>query len=192
MPCNRAQSTIQLSLIDGLVGFLKFTMNTHFTQDLATFLTVMSPECHVTKENLKLARQGTKTPSKLGVSNEKQMFITLACCFTQGDFMPLHTIYKGVHLMSSWTQGGSVGSSYDVSPSGWMESEQFCNKTYFVERCKKLDGQKLLFLDGHASHITMKLIDLAIENNITLYKLAAHISHILQPAAPRFCRFLYQ
>ena len=85
--------------------------------------------------------------------------------------------------MSSWTQGGAIGTSYDVSESGWMEGEQFYKWfiTYFIEHCKKLDGYKLLFLDGHASHITLKLIDAAIENKIVLYKLAAHTSHLFQP-----------
>ena len=39
----------------------------------------------------------------------------------------------------------------------------------------------LLFVDGHASHITIDVIDLARENNITLFCLPPHTTHALQP-----------
>ena len=130
-----------------------------------------------------ITRKGSRAPTKLSVSNNKQMYTTSACCSAQGDFMPLHTIYKGSRLMSSWTQGGAVGSSYYVSDSGWMEGEQFFKwfHVYFIPYVKNLNSHKLLFLEGHASHITLKLIDAAKENHIILYKLAAHSSHLFQP-----------
>ncbi len=85
--------------------------------------------------------------------------------------------------MSSWCANGPPGASYDVSDSGWMEGENFYQwfVKYFIPRVQHLSGFKLLFLDGHASHITLKLIDKAIEHNIILYKLAAHTSHLYQP-----------
>jgi hypothetical protein len=63
-----------------------------------------------------------------------------------------------------------------------MEGENFYQwfVKYFIPRVQHLSGFKLLFLDGHASHITLKLIDKAIEHNIILYKLAAHTSHLYQ------------
>lgn len=36
-------------------------------------------------------------PTKLGVSNNKQMYTILACCSAQGEFMPLH-IYTKVYV----------------------------------------------------------------------------------------------
>lgn len=40
---------------------------------------------------------------------------------------------------------------------------------------------KILFVDGHYSHISIETIDLAIENNIVLICLPPHTTHILQP-----------
>ncbi len=48
----------------------------------------------------------------------------------------------------------------------------------FVPRVEKLEGHKLLFLDGNASHIS---IQLAIEKNIDIICLPPHSTHALQP-----------
>jgi hypothetical protein len=40
--------------------------------------------------------------------------------------------------------------------------------TLFVPRVEKLEGHKLLFLDGHASHISIPVIELAIEKKIEI------------------------
>ena len=39
----------------------------------------------------------------------------------------------------------------------------------------------LLLYDGHTTHIDDRVINSAIENNITIIKLPPHLSHILQP-----------
>ena len=38
-----------------------------------------------------------------------------------------------------------------------------------------------MFIDGHSSHITSKLATLARDNNIILFKLPPHMTHVLQP-----------
>jgi hypothetical protein len=53
--------------------------------------------------------------------------------------------------------------------------------TLFVPRVEKLQGHKLLFLDGHASHISIPVIQLAIEKNIDIICLPPHSTHALQP-----------
>ena len=39
----------------------------------------------------------------------------------------------------------------------------------------------LLIIDGHKSHMTLDLIDLARDNNVVLYCLPPHTTHALQP-----------
>ena len=39
----------------------------------------------------------------------------------------------------------------------------------------------LLIQDGHASHITIELIEMARENNVSMLCLPSHTSHVLQP-----------
>lgn len=86
--------------------------------------------------------------------------------------MPLHIIHKGERLRSNWCTGGPDDASWDISPSGWMESQQFLKwfKNCFVPFVNNLAGTKLLFLDGHASRVSLELIKEAMSNNIVLMK----------------------
>jgi len=78
---------------------------------------------------------------------------------------------------------GPTGAKYSISDSGWMESEQFklWFSDIFLEGTKNLTGPKILFYDGHGSHISLELIDLAIKNNVHLLCLPAHSSAHFQP-----------
>ncbi len=123
-------------------------------------------------------------PRRITANNEKKTYTILACCNAYGTFLPVHFIHKGARIMSSWFNGAPVNATFDVSESGWMESEQFYNwfSKVFVSHCNKMDDEyKLLFLDGHASHISLKLIECAKQNKIILFRLPAHTSHLIQP-----------
>lgn len=63
-----------------------------------------------------------------------------------------------------------------------MTSELFLNwfTKSFVPHVKG-DTPSLLIFDGHSSHVTADLITAAQANGITILKLPAHTSHILQP-----------
>ena len=84
----------------------------------------------------------------------------------------LHFLEKkkllGKHLYSGWVQNGPPNATYDKNDSGWMESAQFTRwfKFSFLEHVKKLSGHKILFLDGHSSHLSLELVDLARDNNV--------------------------
>jgi len=56
-------------------------------------------------------------------------------------------------------------------------------KGIFLEATANLVGPKLLYLDGHGSHVFLELIDSAIANNVTLLCLPAHSSAQFQPLA---------
>lgn len=64
-----------------------------------------------------------------------------------------------------------------------MEALQFANwfENVFVKATAKLKGSKLLIFDGHNSHLTILLIEMAIANNVELFCLPSHTSHVLQP-----------
>ena len=123
-----------------------------------------------------VCRRSCKNPKKLGGSNEKVMYTVLSCCNSIGEFLPNNIIFKGKRLMSNWCINGPKNATYDMSDSGWMEGAQFSRwfKLVFLEHTKKLEGHKLLFLDGHASHITNELISLARDNKVILFRLPAH------------------
>lgn len=71
---------------------------------------------------------------------------------------------------------------YFKSDNGWMTAESFKN---WFETCSLKHmtpgSANLLIFDGHLSHISIELIELALAHNVTLLKLPPHTSHILQP-----------
>ena len=94
-------------------------------------------------------------------------------------------MYKAKHLYDTWKQGGPEGALYSASSSGWMESANFISwfKKMFLKQVEYLlkDGPVVLFVDGHHSHITLELINLAREYKVHLMCLPPNLTHILQP-----------
>lgn len=128
-------------------------------------------------------KRGAKNPHKIVASSTKTMYTVQVCCSAIGDFLPMYIVFKGKHLYSTWCNGGPDNVLYNCSSSGWMESEQFVewfNKV-FIAGTQHLQGNKLLVFDGHASHISAKVVEMAQKNSVELLCLPAHTSNILQP-----------
>lgn len=130
-----------------------------------------------------LCKRGSRNPSKLVANVTKATYTVLMCCNAIGEFLPMYINYKGLHLYTTWCNNGPVNARYNCSPSGWMEGPQFLDwfQNSFVPETSKLEGKKLLILDGHNSHLSLDLIDIAVSNNIELLCLPAHTSHLVQP-----------
>lgn len=130
-----------------------------------------------------LSRRGACNPKILGGSNEKTSYTVLACCSASGEYIPINILYKAKSLYNRWCHGGPPSCTYDFSDSGWMEMKQFQRwfKKVFVPRMNKQEGQKLLVMDGHASHVSSDTIELARANKIVLLLLLPHTSHFSQP-----------
>ena len=102
-----------------------------------------------------------------------------------GTRLPPYVVYKGKNLWSRWMQGDPAGCMYSVSDSGWMESANFVQwfEKMFLPATKHV-AKKLpviLFFDGHHSHLSIKLIELARAHNVHLFCFPPHCTHILQP-----------
>ena len=104
------------------------------------------------------------------------------CANADGEYMPLYVIYKGKNLYSSWLNG-PPSTHYQCSTNGWMESTTFLDwfKCLFLEHVDNIKGPKVLILDGHSSHLSLEVVLLAKENNVSIICLPAHTTHILQP-----------
>ena len=102
-----------------------------------------------------------------------------------GTRLPPFVAYKGKNLWNRWMKGGPSACMYSVSDSGWMESGNFLEwfQKMFLPAVK-LYSSKLpvvLFFDGHHSHMSLKLIKVARNNNVHLMCFPPHCTHILQP-----------
>lgn len=74
-----------------------------------------------------------------------------------------------------------------LSENGWTNDNQ-CLKwleTCFIpqarERAGNPDKPILLFVDGHGSHVTREMIELARQHNVHIVRLPPHTTHMLQP-----------
>ncbi|KAJ8934038.1 hypothetical protein NQ314_013613 [Rhamnusium bicolor] len=97
-------------------------------------------------------------------------------------------IFKGVNVWSTWvpdtTKGEESypGMTFAASTNGWITSEIFFN--YFEKSFIPALGPErpvLLIYDGHATHLSSNVVNLAKRENIVILKLPPHTSHLLQP-----------
>lgn len=88
-------------------------------------------------------------------------------------------------MWTRWTKGGPAASMFTVSDSGWMEGANFVQwfEKMFLPAVQHLTTKYpvVLFFDGHHSHISLKLIELARSNHVHLICFPPHCTHILQP-----------
>jgi len=128
-------------------------------------------------------KRGIKNPHKTVATTTICMYTVQVCCSAVGQYLPMYVVYKGKHLYSTWCSGGPDDVLYNCSDSGWMEGQQFIEwfTKVFVAGTGSLDGAKLLIFDGHSSHVSPQVVELAVQNNTELLCLPAHTSSILQP-----------
>ena len=70
-------------------------------------------------------RRGAKDVSLLSPTCGKAMYTLLVCGSAAGELMPPFILYKALHLYDTWCKGGPENTYFDITKSGWMESESF-------------------------------------------------------------------
>lgn len=132
-------------------------------------------------------RRGTKEAQVVAPTEGRTMFTVLFCCSAGGDFLPPYVVYKGTPgiLQTSWMTGAPPGTSFNATKSGWMEDFVFeaWFKVHFLGWLDKNDVGRpvMLIFDGHGSHLTYNMAQMAADNQVTLYCLPPHTSSKLQP-----------
>ena len=102
-----------------------------------------------------------------------------------GTQIPPFLVFAGHRMRQELLQGCTPGTTGDVSPTGWSNSDIF--KTYledhFINYVQGLSEEQpiIILYDGHKSHVSLGVIDWAKAHNIILFVLPAHTSHLLQP-----------
>ncbi|KAJ8934271.1 hypothetical protein NQ314_013481 [Rhamnusium bicolor] len=105
-------------------------------------------------------------------------------------FLPLY-VFKGAAVQARWTSDKSYpGTLYATSKNGWMEEPQFFTWfcTSFTPHVKKLRESKgltnqtaVLLYDGHCSHISVRIVENALMENVKLVKFPSHLTDQIQP-----------
>jgi len=119
------------------------------------------------------------------VSENRTNIIIMACVNGAGEKMVSMVIVKG--KTSASLHGLNVGEApagtvFAFQENGWM-TEELGEKWFrdvFLKQCGP-ERPQLLLLDGHSSHETLGLLELAVRENIQVLCLPPHTTHMLQP-----------
>ena len=104
-----------------------------------------------------------------------------------GNHIPPYFVFPGKRWNHQFLDGAPSGSAGEMSDNGWSNSAVFQNylEKHFAKHAnldRKLKSSKTLILyDGHKSHISLLLVDWAKKNNVILFVLPPHTSHVTQP-----------
>lgn len=109
----------------------------------------------------------------------------MACVNAAGNKMSPLFIVKGKTSRSLHgfnTLAAPQGTRWHYQANGWMNDEigERWFEDVFLMECGK-ERPQLLILDGHSSHESLSIIELAIQNNIHILSLPPHTTHALQP-----------
>ena len=128
-------------------------------------------------------RGSNRVKQCIGGSSREQ--ITVNCCISaSGTVLPPYIVYKGKNLYLDWTQGGPPRTAFTTSEKRWMEGPQVLDwfKTIFLKNTEHLSSKPhVLIFHGHLSHISLPLVVEARSNNVSLFRLPCHLTHLLRP-----------
>ena len=100
----------------------------------------------------------------------------LSCVSATGFVVPRKTC-----VPDKLKEGAFSNTLFKSSESGWVNSVLFCEWFEFFVSSIPPIRPVLLIQDGHSSHVSIELIEMARANGVCLLCLPAHTSHILQP-----------
>ena len=120
----------------------------------------------------------------------REWITTIAAICADGSVLPPGLIYQATTglIQDSWLQDFDPKAQecfFTSSPSGWTNNEigyQWLTQIFDRKTSAKAQRSwRLLILDGHGSHISMRFIDYCDSHRILLAIYPPHATHTLQP-----------
>ena len=116
-------------------------------------------------------------------SNSRENTTVVATINAAGTATPPLIIFKGQRVQAAWPGNGPPGSKFAATDSSFMQGAVFLNyitdsHNFIVENGLADSKPHILVLDGHASHVNLDVIQLAVSLNIELFQLPSHSSHV--------------
>ena len=114
-------------------------------------------------------------------ADTKEQITCLCAVSASGEFIPPMHIFAGMRFKYNPMLNCVDGAYFGHSPTGWISAELFYGwiANHFAKRVTV--RPVVLLVDGHTSHIDLHTSIFCQENNILLYCLPPHSSHITQP-----------
>lgn len=136
-----------------------------------------------------IVKRGTKYPEKIRNSSKSSISVMFAGN-AAGELLPPYTVYRSTCLWSTWIENGPKGGRYSNSSSGWFDATTFNDwfESLMLPRMKKQLGRKVLICDNLSSHISVHILKLCEQNNISFVCLPPNSTHLTQPLDVAFFR----
>lgn len=132
-----------------------------------------------------LARKSEKNVYTFINNDEKECLTALVGGNALGKITPTMVLYPYQRLPIQVTETFPVDWALGRSETGWMTAETFFEyianafRPWLIK--EKIQLPVILFVDGHASHVTLHLSEFCNENGIILVGLLPNSTHIYQP-----------
>ena len=128
-----------------------------------------------------LHKVGAKNPCHVTGGTKTQITV-LACALAAGYAIPPFVIFDRQTLNPQLTKGEISGTSYGLSPNGWIDRKLFCDWVleHFLEYAPPA-RPLLLLLDGHSSHYCPEVITACAAEEVIILALPPNTTHIIQP-----------
>ncbi|XP_041366783.1 uncharacterized protein LOC121381522 [Gigantopelta aegis] len=118
-------------------------------------------------------------------TGKSKMTTIIGCGSASGMAIPPYFVFAGVRLIPDLMKNASSCVSGDMSQTSWSNAQIFRKylQQHFIKYipCREPGQHPLLLLKGHTSYVSIDLVKWAKENDIIMFILPAHTSHILQP-----------
>lgn len=132
----------------------------------------------------------------------KEYRTALICISAGGQVLCPFLLYAGKNLMTTWCKGGPDGAHFGVTKKvgyrrelsplslrnvslfqGWIDTSmyEYWLEQMFIPSTAHLNRPLLLIIDGHASHLSLKILDLLKVHQVICLILPSHSTHALQP-----------
>ncbi|KAJ5544105.1 transcriptional regulator family: Centromere protein B DNA-binding region [Penicillium frequentans] len=125
---------------------------------------------------------------KLASVDRGQIVTSIECVAADGWSMVPYLIFKGRTHMEDWFRDNpALDQRYNiqVSPTGWLSDLIALEWLHIFHESTKnrvgINGKRVLFFDGHGSHLTFGFLDFCDQNRIIPISFRPHTSHFAQP-----------
>ncbi len=129
-----------------------------------------------------IAKLGRSNVYSVSAAERGKTRTVLSCVSACGFVVPPMIVYPHKRAVPTQLREGAYPNTlFTVSDTGWSNSELYLQWFQFFLSNIPPTRPVLLIQDGHQSHVSIELIELARENGVNLLCLPSHTSHLLQP-----------
>ena len=128
----------------------------------------------------------TRKPLRMTDPDNRDYITSVECISSADEVIPPLIILAEVHILHKWCQENDLDGKtlIGTSETGYSNDDLAMDWLHhFIHHTKnrRHGAWLLLVIDGSGSHSTIPFLELATVNNIVLFRLPAHSTHLTQP-----------